>query len=143
MNRSWSHFVLAAIMMTVTTMATGTLREYRGLYTQERLANVIANVRKCDWTEKVRDEAVAKAAPWISKSDETLWSMVPGQDLPRCIDVIYNRLQTQRQLLACPECGEKILAYGAYPFILDFVHHPWKIICPSGAGGVGMRVAAG
>lgn len=112
-------------------MAMGAAREYGGLYTRQRLANVRANVQKYDWARKLRDDAVARAKPWIAKSDAELWAMVPGQDLPRCIDVTYNRLQTPRQLPACPECGVKIEKFGAYPFKIDFEHHPWKIICPS------------
>jgi hypothetical protein len=111
--------------------ATGASRDFGGLYTQQRLSNALANVQKYDWARKLCNEAVARAKPWIEKSDRELWAIVPGQNLPRCIDVTYNRLQTPQKLPDCPECGEKILAYGAYPFILDFEHKPWKLTCPS------------
>ncbi len=28
---------------------------------------------------------------WLAKSDEKLWKLVPGQDLPRTIDVTYDK----------------------------------------------------
>lgn len=125
------HFVLVAVMAMAFESASAGSREYGAYYTQQRMANVLTNVQHYGWAKKLRDQAVARAQPWIEKSDAQLWGMVPGQDLPRCIDVTFNRLQTPSQLPACPECSEKILAFGNYPFKTDFEHHPWKIICPA------------
>ena len=63
-------------------------RSHGGLYTPERLANIRKNVERfLTWARAERDQAVDRAAGWLAKSDEDLWRMVPGQDLPRAIDV--------------------------------------------------------
>jgi hypothetical protein len=106
-------------------------RDYGGLYTAERIKYAQANVEKYAWAQKLRDDAVKAAQPWIEKSDEELWSMVPGQGLPRCIDVTFDRFARPQKLPDCPECGEKIKAFGGYPFVVDCEKKPWKVTCPS------------
>ena len=70
---------------------TAAARQYGGRYTQERLANARANCDKHEWAADLRNAAVERAAEWVSRSDGELWAMVPGQDLPRCIDVTMDR----------------------------------------------------
>lgn len=126
------HFLLlSAVVMLASAVCIASSREYGGLYTAQRLANLRAEVQHDDSARKLRDEAEQNAQPWIEKNDEQLWGMVPDQDLPRCIDIAYNRLQTQSQVPPCPDCGQKVIPFGSYPFQTDFQHHPWKIICPS------------
>ncbi|MDQ3441874.1 MAG: heparinase, partial [Planctomycetota bacterium] len=107
-------------------------REHGGRYTAQRLANARANCNKHEWAAKLRDAAVKRAAPWLARSDAELWAMVPGQDLPRCIDVTMDRkVKTGPKRLACLKCGEKINAHGNYPYEPDFNGNPWKLTCPS------------
>lgn len=107
-------------------------RTHGGRYTAERIANLRANVARHDWAKKERDEAVKNAAPWLAKSEEELWAMVPGQDLGRCIDVTMDRTVTSgKKRLGCLKCGDKIDKFGNYPYEIDFEKAPWKITCPS------------
>ncbi|MGB7158264.1 MAG: hypothetical protein WBD40_09380 [Tepidisphaeraceae bacterium] len=107
-------------------------REHGGRYTAERLANARANCEKYEWATKVRDGAVTRAAPWLEKSDEALWSMVPGQELPRTIDVTMDRnVKIGPKRLGCLKCGDKIDAFGNYPYEPDIANKPWKLTCPS------------
>ncbi len=53
----------------------------------------------------LKEAAISKADPWLAISDEELWSMVPGQDLPRCIDVTFDRLTSGPKSLGCLQCG--------------------------------------
>ncbi len=107
-----------------------TAREYGGKYTRERIANVLRNCERYDWARAERDKAVANAAQWTAKSDEELWAMIPGQDLPRCIDTSWNYKQQPHQI-GCPKCGSAISKFGNYPWQIDFDGKPWKITCPS------------
>ena len=105
-------------------------RIYGGYYSKERLANVRKNCQKYPWANKKMETAVARAAVWVARSDETLWKMVPGQKLPRTIDVGYDKFATPK-FIGCPVCGKKIFKFGNYPYTVDFVNQPWKITCPS------------
>lgn len=107
-------------------------REYAGRHTREKLANARANVQKHDWAKKIRDDAVRAAEPWVQIDDDTLWSMVPGQDLPRCINVTLDRSgKGPAKRVGCLKCGEKLFAFGNYPYNPDFTGKPWKLTCPS------------
>src|SRR5688572_4822970 len=107
-------------------------RTHGGRYTAERLANARANAEKHEWAAKVRDDAVKRAAPWLARSDAQLWSMVPGQDLPRTIDVTMDRnIKKGPKRAGCLKCGEKIDQHGNYPYEPDFDKLPWKLTCPS------------
>lgn len=106
-------------------------RSYGGFYTQEKLSNLQSNCNKYEWGKKLKSNAVNKAAFWISKSDEELWGMVQGQNLPRTIDVTFDRLTTGPKILGCLKCGLDVLQYGNYPYEPEFEKKPWKLTCPS------------
>src|SRR5690242_18246256 len=106
-------------------------RDYGGHYSKERITNLRNNCQKYDWAKKQLDAAVINAKPWLAKSDEELWKMVPGQDLPRTIDVTYDKFSSGPKFLGCLICGEKITKYGNYPYDPDFENKPWKLTCPS------------
>jgi hypothetical protein len=104
---------------------------YGGFYTEERISNLRKNCEKYDWAKMRRETVIAKAETWLAKSDEELWAMVPGQDLPRAIDVTFDRLVAGPKSLGCQICGEKITKYGNYPYEPDIEKLPWKLTCPS------------
>jgi hypothetical protein len=106
-------------------------RTYGGYFSAERLENARINCMKYDWARKIVDETVAAAGPWKAKTDEELWDMVPGQDLPRCIDVTLTRTSAQTTRAGCLVCGDKINNFGDYPYNPDFEGRPWKLTCPS------------
>ena len=106
-------------------------RDYGGHYSKERITNLRNNCRKYEWARKQLVAAVDKAKPWLAKSDEELWKMVPGQDLPRTIDVTYDKFGSGPKFLGCLVCGNKIFKYGNYPYNPDFKNKPWKLTCPS------------
>lgn len=106
-------------------------RKYGGYYTEARIATLQRNCETYDWARRERDDVTSRAARWLAMSDEELWKLVPGQDLPRCIDVTFDRLTTGPKRLGCLKCGEKINAYGNYPYEPDFEKKPWKLTCPS------------
>jgi hypothetical protein len=113
-------------------MAAHAAREYGGHYTAERITNLRNNCEKYDWAKKLRVDAIKSAAPWLALSDDQLWRMVPGQDLPRCIDVTLDRSKPGgAKRVGCLVCGDKIFAHGNYPYDPDFKDKPWKLTCPS------------
>lgn len=106
-------------------------RTHGGFYTQEKLSNLRSNCDKYEWGKKLRSNAISKTAFWISKDDEELWDMVQGQNLPRTIDVTFDRVTTGPKILGCLKCGNEVFKYGNYPYEPDFENKPWKLTCPS------------
>lgn len=103
------------------------VRDYGGQFPAEKIANLRVNCDQYDWAAVQRDRAVANAKFWVEKSDEELWAMVPGQKLPRAIDV--SMYQGQRP--GCPKCGRDIDKFGNYPYNPDLWGKPFKLTCPS------------
>lgn len=106
-------------------------RSHGGYYSAEKIQNLRQNTHTHPWVSERKDKAVDKASFWVAISDEDLWAMVPGQDLPRCIDVTFDRLTDGPKSLGCLKCGEEIKKHGNYPYNPDFVNQPWKLTCPS------------
>jgi oligo-alginate lyase len=121
-----------ALVLVATSAGAFAARDHGGHYTAERLANARANCEKHEWAAKLRDGAVKRAAPWLARSDAELWAMVPGQGLPRTIDVTMDRNITKGpKRTGCLKCGDKIDKFGNYPYEPDFDKLPWKLTCPS------------
>jgi len=106
-------------------------RTHGGHYSATRIANLRHNCDRYEWAAQKRAKVIEKARIWVAKSDEELWSMVPGQDLPRTIDVTYDGRSDGPKFLGCVVCGDKISKYGNYPYNPDFEKMPWKLTCPS------------
>ncbi len=106
-------------------------KQYGGHYSAEKIKNLRNNCERYPWAKKQKDDVVAKASFWVALSDEELWAMVPGQELPRCIDVTFDRLTDGPKSLGCLKCGDDIKKFGNYPYNPDFVNRPWKLTCPS------------
>ncbi|WP_300600580.1 heparinase II/III family protein [Niabella sp.] len=106
-------------------------RIFGGQYSEARINNLRNNCRKYDWARQQLTVAVEKAKPWLAKTDEILWAMVPGQELPRTIDVGYDKFASGPKFVGCIVCGDKILQYGNYPYEPDFEKKPWKLTCPA------------
>ncbi|MES3017260.1 MAG: heparinase II/III family protein [Bacteroidota bacterium] len=106
-------------------------RTHGGFYTKEKLTNLQSNSNKFEWGKKLKSNAINKAAFWVSKSDEELWNMVQGQNLPRAIDVTFDRVTTGPKILGCLKCGLDVLKFGNYPYEPEFEKKPWKLTCPS------------
>ena len=120
--------LLLAITFTGNLYAT---RDYGGHYSKKRIANLRNNCQKYEWARQELNAAVDKAKPWLAKTDLELWNMVPGQDLPRTIDVTFDGHSSGPKFLGCLICGNDILKYGNYPYNPDFENKPWKLTCPS------------
>lgn len=108
-----------------------TSRTYGGFYTKERISNLRINCEKYEWANKQKEAVLEKASLWLKKSDEELWALVPGQDLPRAIDVTIDRKAEGPLSLGCLICGNKITKFGNYPYDPDIENLPWKLTCPS------------
>lgn len=106
-------------------------RSYGGYYTKERLENLRANADTVDWVQKLRTDAVAAAKPWLERSDEELWRAVPGQSLPRTIDVTWDYNFPKNPHLGCLNCGDAITKFGNYPYSPDFDNKTFKLTCPN------------
>lgn len=125
-------FVCGLVVLSLLTAPLQAAREYGGRYPKEKIDNARANCEKFDWAKKVRDDAISAAKFWVEKSDDELWEMIPGQDLPRCIDVTLDRSgKGPAKRVGCLKCGEDIFKFGNYPYDPDFENKRWKLTCPS------------
>ncbi|MGV3502856.1 MAG: heparinase II/III domain-containing protein [Adhaeribacter sp.] len=119
------------LLLTLLAAEAQAARPYGGFYTPERIAALRRNCDQYAWAGQQRQAVVERARPWAEKTELQLWAMVPGQDLPRCIDVTFDRLTTGPKTLGCLKCGDKIARHGNYPYDPDFEGKPWKLTCPS------------
>ncbi len=119
--------VIGLVLLTALGLANAEPREYGGFHTRERVANLRANCGQYPWAKAQRDAVVRAAAPYLRLSDDQLWQLVPGQQVPRAIDV--SMWKGRRP--GCPRCGQQINRYGNYPYQPDVLGRPWKLTCPS------------
>ncbi|MEN6304661.1 MAG: heparinase II/III family protein [Armatimonadia bacterium] len=125
----WHNLALAGLnclLLTAALTPVEAVRDYGGRYTAERVANLRANCAKYDWAAAQRKSAEAAADYWVKKSDEDLWRMIPGQELPRAIDVSMYKGSRP----GCPKCKDKINKFGNYPYAIN-LEMPFKLKCPS------------
>ncbi len=93
------------------------------IYTPQKVANARRNIARYDWARQTRDHAVAAAGVYTGQSDDWLWNLVTPQSIPRGTQV--NREK------GCPKCGKAIEKFGRWPWTVDVLTRPWKIMCPS------------
>lgn len=131
MSLSFARLLIACAVLVLSVVSGLAQRTFGGMYTQQRLANIRANAQTDSAVIAKKNAAVSAAAPWLAMSDEQLWSMVPAQSLPRCIDVTWDYDFPNQLQLGCLNCGDGIKAYGNYPYNPDFKNKPWKLTCPN------------
>ncbi|GMU91327.1 MAG: hypothetical protein AMXMBFR4_03850 [Candidatus Hydrogenedentota bacterium] len=77
------------------------------------------NAEKHDWARAIRDAAVERAAPWKAMSEDELWDLMFGPNIPRTWHVWSDGY--------CPACTEAVRMYA---WEIDVWNHPWKVRCP-------------
>ncbi|HJP32024.1 MAG TPA: heparinase II/III family protein [Candidatus Latescibacteria bacterium] len=93
------------------------------LRSRQEVEQARENVSRYPWARDLADQAMAASQPFVDRTDEELWSLVTGQQVPRGIHVNPD--------LGCPSCGRRVYEeHGNYPWILD-INRPFKIECPS------------
>lgn len=93
------------------------------IYTPHKREYARGNAERFEWARVLRDKAVNEADNYLAIGYEALWSLVPGQTLPRSYGV--------NQRLGSPVTGKEIDKYGNYPYQADPLQTPWKITDPS------------
>jgi hypothetical protein len=124
-------FIVTGAIMIATPFSLSAPRQSGGLHTVERLANIRRNVERFDWAQAQAERAQVRARQWEEMSDEDLWRLVPGQGLPRCIDVTMTYTKSGKVRPGCLVCGDKVFKHGNYPYHPDVFGKPWKLTCPS------------
>ncbi len=96
----------------------------------------LKSTRTCHTDEELRakrsSKPDAKAKEWLSLSDEEIYNIVPGPDVPRtCLIVLGGYEDAMGK--GCPVCDTDIYEgrSGFYPWQFDPEEHPWKVGCPS------------
>lgn len=102
---------------------TASFKARSSYFTPEKVAAARENVNTYTWAADTRNNAVAKADKYLDKGLDYLWKAIPGPELPRSYGV--------NQVLGSPITGREIDKYGNYPYKLDPLNDPWKIVDPS------------
>jgi len=93
------------------------------LYSPEEIANARRNVQRYDWAEAELEGVLEACRPFMARSDEEIWKLVPGQSIPRGAHANPD--------LGCPSCGREVYErFGNYPWKIS-LDRPWKLECPS------------
>ncbi len=123
--------MVTALMLTCVWAAAAAL-PVPGYYTAECVEAARAKVKRGGWAAQRLRRLAAAAKRWLALPDEQLWLMIPGQNVPRCVDVTMERDSRGRYVRhGCLVCGDKIFKFGNYPYRVDIFGHPWQVQCPS------------
>ena len=95
------------------------------LFTPADVALARQRMQTEDWARAEADFVVELCRPWVERTDDELWSLVPGQGIPRATHA--------NPRLGCPTCGREIYRHGLFPWKMS-VDRPWKIECPACGG---------
>jgi hypothetical protein len=112
----------AAAPVAPSAAATAPVKTRSTYYTPERVASARRNIDEFAWAQHIRDSVMGAADRMAAQADDWLWSLPPGQTLPRSINVNYE--------LGSPVTGRDVYQLGFYPFTYDPWNQPWKIIDP-------------
>jgi len=81
--------------------------------------NAVKNAEKYEWARRWQTELVSRAKPWLKFSDDELWELMFGPDLPRAWEVCA--------VGRCPSCKNKVTEFSWHA---DVITYPWKMRCP-------------
>ncbi|MGI5820336.1 MAG: heparinase II/III domain-containing protein [Armatimonadota bacterium] len=93
------------------------------LITEELRQNAVRNCERFEWAAEYRDALIAQLQPWMERSDEELWRLVPSQEMPR--DAAVNRGD------GCPNCGQEHYnaPYNPSRWRTVVPDRPWQVQC--------------
>ena len=74
---------LVGLVFAATAIAQAPAKSASVFYSHDTLARAAANIEKHDWARSIRDAAVTKAQPWLDMSDDSLWDLMMGPNIPR------------------------------------------------------------
>ncbi|HNR68394.1 MAG TPA: heparinase II/III family protein [bacterium] len=122
---SWLFFAVALIGITFGT-ACGPQTEIPAsqkrqsvFFSPDVLQQVQEQANRDEWAGRIKTNAVQKAEPWLSFSDDDLWNLMFGPEPFRSHMVWSDGF--------CPACGKDVRMYA---WIIDPFAHPWKVQCP-------------
>ena len=95
------------------------LKEHSAFFPPERLARIRQNLARHPEGERLRRQALERAAWWREQSDDTLWSLMFGPSISRSWMVWSNG--------DCPSCKRGV---PMYTWEINARQHPWKVRCP-------------
>jgi len=106
-----------AVNKTHSRFITAQMREY-----------ALVNARRHSWVRDQRDRVLAVAEAWVNRSDDVLWSMVPGQELPRTLCTTEG-VRSRGVEPGCPNCGRT--GFDQYRMGWWFIDgkKPWTLTC--------------
>ncbi|MFO7948700.1 MAG: hypothetical protein R6V19_18000 [Armatimonadota bacterium] len=130
---------VAIVLLAVFVAASVMCKTGRTYFTDEIISTACSNVQQFEWARNWRDnvmtrdirqynmigEAYVGAEKFERYTDAELFDLMPPISIPRKYD--------KDTVSACPEHGTAIKKYSGFtPWKVDFVNHPYKLICPVG-----------
>ena len=110
--------------VTVSVRSGKTKRTY---YTDEKIANAQKNAATYSWAKSIKKSAETAVERYSSLSMDELWSLIPGEGIPRTLEV---GLKGDPDIYVCRYCGTDVkTTYGVYPWAANSFSNPWKIQC--------------
>ncbi|HRT07586.1 MAG TPA: hypothetical protein P5233_04255 [Candidatus Paceibacterota bacterium] len=94
-------------------------KEHSAFFPPERLTRIRQNLARHPEGERLRRQALERAAWWLEQSDDTLWSLMFGPSISRSWMVWSNG--------DCPSCKRGV---PMYTWEINARQHPWKVRCP-------------
>lgn len=94
-------------------------KETSAFFPESLVAQARENAASHPWAAAIRDEIVKAAQPWMSMSDDELWSLQFGHTITRSWMVWSNG--------HCPACKEGVPMYS---WVVIALEQPWKMRCP-------------
>ncbi|MDZ4859170.1 MAG: heparinase II/III family protein [Candidatus Hydrogenedentes bacterium] len=111
--------VFVCLLPCLAAVSQGPVKTGSVFYSTEILARARANAEAHDWARAIRDDVVKRAEPWMGFSDDALWDMMMGPNIPRTWHVWSDGY--------CPSCKADVRMY---EWVADPFAHPWKLKCP-------------
>ena len=73
--------------------------------------------------KSVVENLYAQVQPFLERSPQQLWEMVPPPEVPRAFNASFE---------GCPCHGRELFDLGNYSWKIDPWNHPWRVTCPLG-----------
>ncbi len=92
--------------------------------------NAIRNVERYDWARDRRAALERRVAPYMAMEMETLWRLLPSQEMGRSRDMYSNRSRRPHRK-GCPQCylNNKGADIPQVPSTVDLLKRPWQVQC--------------
>lgn len=110
---------LSILLPLAASLAAQPLKQQSALFGREMRERALANAARFPWAAELAKGITDRAAPWMERSDDTLWDSIFGPNHLRSHMVWSSGY--------CPACRRPV---PMYDWKIDAWRQPWKVRCP-------------